>query len=113
MSLAIRLYPEPLRSLPFGSIGVGYTIIGTALTHPSRVFEILNLTDATVLFSLDGINDHFILPTQGFILIDCTANKTADMAGAFIAQNTSVYAKQSGVPTSGAVYVTTLYGRDI
>lgn len=109
MSLAIRLYPEPLRTIAAGAIGVGYTAIGTAFDFPSRIFFIQNQTNALLLFSFDGVTDHFALPSQGFLLLDVTANKTVDV-GCFILCAT-VYVKQSAVPTTGSVYLSTFYGQ--
>ncbi len=110
MSLAIRLVPETLRTSAFGAIGVGYSAIGTALAHPCSIFLLQNATDGNALFSLDGTNDHFFLPSGGFVLFDLTTNKTLPQ-GAFISQGTTVYVKRSGgAPTSGAVYLSVLYG---
>src|SRR5215472_16971227 len=105
-SLAIRITPETLRSLAFGSISGAYMGIGTPFIAPSRIFHVQNLTDVQMTFSLDGITDHFVLPSQGFLLLDLTANKT-NAQGAFIAEGVRVYVKESaGAPTSGSVYVT-------
>lgn len=110
MSLAIRLVPETLRSAAFGAIGAGYSAVGTALANPCSIFLIQNATDESALFSLDGVNDHFFLPAGGFLLLDLTTNKTLPQ-GAFISQGTTVYVKRGGgAPTSGAVYVSVLYG---
>lgn len=111
-SLAIRFAAEPLRSLAFGSIGAGYMGVGTAISNPSRIIKVDNLTDATLLFSFDGITDHFVLPANGFLLLDITANKSVSDAY-FLAQGQRLYVKQSGVPTSGAVYFTTIYGASL
>ena len=109
MSLAIRLLPEPIRSLAAASIGAGYMGIGTAFTNPSRILKVDNLTDVTLMFSMDGVNDHFVLPSNGFLLIDITANNTVSV-GCFIASGTRIYVKEVGVPTTGSVYVSTFYG---
>lgn len=110
MSLAIRLVPETLRTTAFGAIGAGYAAVGTPLAHPCSIFLIQNATDVGILWSLDGVNDHFFTPASGFILLDLTTNKTLPQ-GAFISQNTTVYAKRSaGAPGSGAIYVSVLYG---
>ena len=80
-----------------------------ALTHMSAG---LSLTDVAVLFSLDGINDHWILPTEGYMIVDITANKTREQ-GWYIAEGTRLYAKEfSGPPTQGGVYVSTFYGSE-
>lgn len=109
ISSTIKLFPEPLRSLGFASIGAGYMGIGTALDNPSRILHIQNLTDATLLFSFNGIDDHEVLPANAFLLLDLTANRTTD-SGAYIAAGTRIYVKQSGVATSGSVYVASFYG---
>lgn len=112
MSLAVRLFPEPVRSLAFGSIIAGYTAIGTPFINPSRVFFLQNLTDATLMFSFDGVNDNFPLPASGYILIDVTTNKTVSV-GCFFAQGTVIYVKRIGIPTSGSVYLSTFYGAGV
>lgn len=108
--LAIRIQAEPVRSQVSAAIGAPYLAIGTPFTEAVRILFIQNLTDATVMFSLDGVEDHFPLPSNGFLLLDVTSNATIPQ-GAFIAKGTVVYVKQEGAaPTSGAVYVSTFYG---
>jgi hypothetical protein len=109
MSLAIRLVPEPLRSLAAGAIEAGFTAIGEPLANASRILLIQNFTDETVAFSFDGVSDHLILPTQGFILLDASANRVLS-GQAYFAQGTTIYAAQVGVPMTGDVYVSTFYG---
>ena len=105
-----RFQAEPLRSLAFGAIGVNYAPIGLALSHPSRLMLIQNLTDATLMFSIDGLLDHFVLPANGYIVNDITANKVTD-DGFFLAVGQRLYVKQIGVPTSGAVYFSVFHGQ--
>lgn len=109
---AIRLAVEPLRSLGFGSISGTYTGIGTSFVNPVRIIYVENLTDATLLFSLDGITDHFALPANGFLLLDVSTNKSIS-DGFFIAAGTRVYVKTSGTPSKGSVYVSVFYGASI
>jgi hypothetical protein len=72
-----------------------------------------NLTDTNVMFSLDGVNDHFPLPVNGFLVLDITANKTVD-TGFFIAEGQRLYVKELlAAPSSGAVYFTVFYGADL
>ena len=108
---AIRLKPEALRSLAFGSIGAAYTAIGTSLDYPARVFLLQNLTDKTLMFSFDNVDDHLVLPTGGYLLIDVTANRSLSQ-GFYISKGQKVYVKQVGVPTSGSVYLSVFYGDD-
>lgn len=101
--------PEPARSLAFGSIGATYAGVGTALTRPVRIILIQNLTDESLWFSFDGIDDHLPLPADGYFLLDITANKTIPQ-GFFMAEGDRLYVKELGNPASGAVYFTTFYG---
>lgn len=109
MSLAIRLLAEPVRSLAAASVGAAYSAIGTGLEHPSRILFVQNLTDETLMFSFDGVNDHFPLAATAFVLLDITANRTL-IQGCFLSQGQVLYVKRIGTPTSGNVYVTTFYG---
>lgn len=109
MSLAIRLVPDTLRSLAAGSIGAAYMGIGTAFTNPIRIIFIQNLTDTALTFSFDGVNDHLVLPTNGFMLLDVTANKTREQ-GYYIAEGTRIYVKEILSPSTGNVYVSAFFG---
>lgn len=107
--LAIRLLAETVRSLGFASIGPAYMGIGTVFTNPIRMIFVQNLTDQTLMFSFDGVNDHFPLPTNGFLLLDITSNKTI-VDGFFIGENTRIYVREIGNPISGTVWVTAFFG---
>ena len=109
MSSAIRFAPETLRTLAFGSIGAGYTAIGTAMANPIRILLLQNLTDESLMFSFDGVNDHIPLSLGAYLLIDVTANKSLPQ-GFYIAEGNSIYVKQIGAPTLGAAYISAFYG---
>ena len=109
MSYGVCIIPDLLRTTAFGAIGVGYTPVGAVFLHQMRIVSIKNLTNANLIFSFDGINDHDIVPAEAGVVYDFCANKTGN-AGALMAIGTTVFVKQSGVPTAGAVYVTTFYG---
>lgn len=108
-SQLIRLEVEEMRSLAYGSIGASYMGIGSAFSNPIRIIFIQNLTNGTLLFSFDGVTDHFPLAASGFLLLDVTANKTREQ-GYYIAEGTRLYVKESDTPSSGSVYVTSFYG---
>ncbi len=110
MAYKIRFRMDTLRSLAFGGIGAAYAAIGASFANPVRIIKLTNLTNVSILFSFDGVNDHSILPSNSFTLYDLTTNKVRD-DGFFVAQGTVVYAKQgpAGAPASGAVYVETVY----
>ena len=110
MSLAIRFQAEPIRSLSSGAISVTYMGIGTSLAHPARQFYILNQTNAALMFSFDGINDHIFLPSQGYMFNDVASNQSFNQ-GWYIAEGTRIYVKDMGSPANtGSVYVSFFYG---
>lgn len=110
---AIRLNCEQVRQLAGTSVVAGlYTAVGTAIEHPARQFLIWNLTDQTLMFSLDGLTDHFPIAAQSFFLSDVTSNASLSK-GFFLAQNQTLYVKRLGplVPT-GNVYFSVFYADD-
>jgi hypothetical protein len=107
---SIRFSAEPVRSLSSGSISAGYVGVGTSVGDPIRQFFIQNLTDATLMFSFDGINDHFPLPANGFFLNDIASNKLNSTQGWYLAEGTRLYVKEIGTPSTGAVYFSVFYG---
>lgn len=108
-TLSIRMLAEPLRTLGFASISGTYMGIGTPLAFPSRLFFVQNLTDALLSFSLDGVDDHFVLPPNSNFVFDVTTN-TPQTLGCYISVGTRLYVKEIGVPASGSVYVSSFYG---
>jgi len=112
MSLAIRLQAEPVRTLAFGAISGVYAGIGTEMTRPIRMMILQNLTDVVVMFSFDGINDNIPSPSNGYIILDITANKTVD-TGFFVAEGQRIYIKDIGpAATIGSVYLSVFYGAE-
>jgi hypothetical protein len=101
---------EEERSLAFGSIVAGYTIIGTAFDHPLTKIYIYNDTDARLTFSFQGsTEDHITLPTKGFILLDINSSTVDNV---FLKNSSALYVKRDETPTSGSVYVTGFYSRN-
>ncbi len=107
---SIKIAAEPVRSLAFGSVGGAYMGIGSGFSNPSRLLFIQNLTDALLMFSFDGINDHFPLNANAFLLLDIATNRSQS-AGLYFPEGTRLYVKDVGAPSSGSVYVTTFYGQ--
>lgn len=108
MAHGIRAEYETLRTVAFGSIGAAYAALGSPLSEIARLVKFVNLTDADVLISKDGTNDHDIIPTNGFALYDLTTNKVDD-GGFFFADQTQFYQKRaSGAPTAGNLYMTVI-----
>src|SRR5580693_3069605 len=110
-ALSIKLLPEPVRSLAFGSISGAYMGVGTPLSNPSRLIIFQNFTDSALMVSFDGITDHLPVAANGFVLLDVTANKSATQ-GFYIAEGTRFYVKEIGVPSLGTFYISSFYGID-
>jgi len=104
--------PETVRSLAFGSISGTYAGIGSSFANPVYWFYLQNLTDKLLMFSWDGVNDHFPLPTNGYVIMDVSANKTIQGGAFMISQGTRFYVKttSAGAPASGSVYLSVFYG---
>ena len=112
MSFSLRLIPEPVRSLAFGSIGAAYMGVGTSIDKKARMIHIANLTDDNLMFSFDGVNDHFPLQMYSFLYIDVCLNKTGSNFFSFSVGD-RLYVKDNGGATStGSVYVSVFYGKD-
>jgi hypothetical protein len=111
--LSIKWLPETQRVVPAANLAASpgvYLGVGTSIDNPARQFVIWNLTDVLLQFSLDGINDHFVLPSNGFFLDDISSN-TSVSQNFLLAQGTRLYVKTTGVnPTIGSVYFTVFYG---
>jgi hypothetical protein len=106
--LGLRLQMEPIRSLDEGSIADTYAPIGGPLLHPAHLVFTQNLTAGQLMFSLDGVNDHFTLPAGGFFVMDVTTNKALGY-GFFLASGTQIYVRYITSPTSGSAYITVVY----
>ena len=106
----LNAIPETLRSLAFGSISGSYAAVGSPLVYPSRILIITNKTDKDMLFSVDGTNDHFIVPTGTSQLIDLNSNRDGNKNSFVFAVGTQFYVKQVSAPGSGSVYIATIRG---
>lgn len=103
-NLDLRLAYEPLRTAAFGSILATYTPVGSSTLTVGRILLIQNLTDQTLTFSLDGINDMLQLPAEGFLLLDLRTNDS------YLAVGTTFYVKYSGVaPTLGSADISVFF----
>ncbi len=111
-SFSVRLLAEPVRSLAHGSIlgGGVYIGVGTEIDNPARMILIQNFTDADLMLSFDGINDHFPMLNYSHLILDITGNKTRE-DGFFLAEGQRLYATQISAPTTGSVYLTVFYGK--
>lgn len=110
-SLSTVMFPEDLRSLGFAAIGANYAAIGSAFENPIRLMFLQNLTDQSLLFSWNGSDNHLLLPSTGFIVLDVTSNKSMPAGISCFRQGTKIYVKELLTPvTSGAVYLSVFFG---
>lgn len=110
-ALSVRILPEPLRTVAFGSITGSYTVVGTPLSHPARIVLFQNTTDMNLVISWDGVNDHMYVVADSFILLDVGTNK--GISSEFcIAQNTQFYVKYASAPSLGSLIVSVFYGKE-
>ncbi len=108
MAFQIELRADPLRSLAFGSISGTYAAVGTAFTSPMRIMIAQNFTDSLMTFSFDGVNDHFVLPANGQMILDVSSDEF-QQNGFLIAIGTHMMVK--GTATLGSVYISAFYAR--
>jgi hypothetical protein len=116
MAYGIEMRAQVLEYLAFSDIDPlpVWTAIGTEFDHPMRIIHAQNLTDSMVVFSFDGVNEHFILPQYSFLLIDVCSDQALN-AGFFISRGTQMYVAQATgapAPTTGNVYITAMYSKE-
>lgn len=114
LTSAVRVRYETLRSILYSSISSSYTAIGTPFANPVRILKVTNLTNQNMLISLNGIDNHDVLPDNGFFLYDYASNK-ANVAGLLEQPlGDQIYVKaESTLPTQGNVYVTVVYASQV
>lgn len=70
----VRLQPDTVREVAFGSLTNTYAALGGVLTRPVNVITFLNETDAAVYVSMNGTSNHFRISAQTARTIDIKAN---------------------------------------
>ncbi len=110
MAEGIQYQAEQIRSLSYSSTGATYVPIGTALVYPARIVLVQNLTDALMMFSIDGLVDNFVLPACSSFMVDITTNRVSSLDGLFLSAGQRLYVKRVGVPTTGTIYFSSFHG---
>lgn len=110
-----RLGIDTIRTLAFGGISGTYAAVGAALAHNTAMFRIINNTNGDLLFSVGGTIDHFFVPAMSFVLYDLAANSPPQVqSGSLVmAIGDRFYVKQSTAPSSGAVWIESLYATGV
>lgn len=109
MGYLIRMKPNPMQSVAFGSITGSYTTLAT-VAAATRIVKVVNNTNGLILLSWngDGSTDNDVLPANSFFLYDISSNKINDN-GCFVSEGTVFSLKYSGsAPSSGSVYFVSL-----
>lgn len=109
--LAIKAACEPLRTHAYPNFTTQYSQFGPPLSHPISWIKIDNHTDASILFSLDGVTDHFLLVSNGYLVWDIGSNKALGN-GLFLHEGTQIWVKEYGSVTFGEAYISACYGSD-
>src|SRR5271163_2812874 len=96
----IRLLPGLLlkAAAPFPLSYVSTDFLGP-LTAPARIVKFTNNSNADVYISWDGVNDHEIIPTGSFLLLDISSNKEQERQ-LYIPEGTMFYYR--GVSGAGS-----------
>ena len=106
----VRLFPEPLRSIAFGSIGSSFNTVGSPFAHPIYITHLVNDTDVALVFSWNGVDQHLYLPSGGFLVLDITANKAGYASGLFFSVGQRIYVAEAFTPpTSGIVTLSAFF----
>ena len=109
MAEGTKLIPDGLQELGFAGVTPSVYINVGVFLQPCRVFLAQNLTNELLKFSMDSINDHFVLPPGGFLLIDAGTNKGTPNTAA-IPQGDGLWVTSvDTLPTSGSVYMSYWY----
>lgn len=102
---------DGLRTLAAGSITGTYTAIGTPFGHLIRLLKVVNNTNADIIISYDGVTDNDFIPAASFYLYDGNTNKNLPDSRYVFQINTTMYARSTGSPSTGAIYVVALFGQ--
>lgn len=108
-----RVAFETLRTLAEASISGSFAKVGTPLLNPARIIHVYNGTDADMIFSIDGVNNDFYVPSGGFILFDFTTNHPNNVQGFYLAEGTQFWVKEAAAVSTGAVWIAVVYGLSI
>ena len=96
---------DDIRSLAFGSIGVGYASVGTAATKEIRGICLTNDTEGSMMFTNNVNKDKVFVKSGSFKLWDIQGNGRDKDDKYVFPIGTQISVKQLAAPISGSVYV--------
>jgi len=100
-----RITYDVLRSIDSSTFTGSYQNLGSPLSFPCSIIKLINNSTVLVTVSVDGINDHDILPISSYSVYDETANHTKDFV--FLGKGTQFQVK--GSAGTGSVYLVSQY----
>ena len=107
---SIRLISDEIQSIAAGTIGLAYMGIGPAFAESARILVVQNLTDGILMFSFNGIDDHFSLPQHTQFLLSITQNDQKNTEYLALPAGSRLFVKEIVNPATGTVYVTQFRG---
>jgi hypothetical protein len=107
---SVRAEFAPLRKIPFGSIAGAYAVITPRFDESPHILKVWNMTDADIFLSRDGVEDNDFFPALGYGVLDIRANATMVAQDFGLSTRKTWWIKAVGaLPTSGTVYITSIY----
>jgi hypothetical protein len=108
MAYTNRILYESIRSIDSSTFTGSYQALGDPLAHSACIIKMVNNSDQLVTISIDGINDHDILPANSFFLYDYTSNTPPGaVSGEYADQGRQYLVK--GSAGTGSVYLVVQY----
>lgn len=94
-----KAVPMVQRVTAAGSVGVGYSLVGSVFGSGVIMLIIVSTLDQDVQISLDGTHDFMPVLSNSAIVLDMRSD------GCALPGDLAVYVKQIGAPASGNLYV--------
>lgn len=107
---SIRLIVEPIQSLDSATISGTYMGIGPRFDHTARVVRIANHTNGLLMFSWNGIDDHFPLLVYTSLVLTICNNDEAPVEYFSVPALSRLYVRAVNTVSAGTVYVTQFRG---
>lgn len=107
---SIRLIVEPIQSLDNAVINGTYMGIGPRFDHTARVVVVANYTNGILMFSWNGIDDHFPLYISSSLVLTICNNDEAPVEYFAVPALSRLYVRTVNVVSAGTVYITQFRG---
>lgn len=111
MAYTRQLKYETLRSIDSSTFTGNYQTLGSAISNAVSLIKVVNNSTVLVTVSVDGVNDHDILPAGSFFLYDVTSDSPQESGSIFVEKGRQYYVK--GSAGTGSVYLVAQYVRQV